>query len=151
MFDPGELRLVLLKLVGDEPRHGYDVIKSLEAITSGGYAPSPGVIYPTLTMLTEIGHASSAEDEEGRKRFTITDEGRAYLDESRETVDKLFVRLATFGDRHQTGDGVTVRRAMMNLRTAAQDRLGRGDEAEQLGQQIAALIDEAAQKIAKLA
>ncbi|WP_256926647.1 PadR family transcriptional regulator [Sphingomonas sp. TZW2008] len=151
MFDPGELRLVLLKLIGEEPRHGYDVIKSLEELTSGGYAPSPGVIYPTLTMLTEIGHVSSAEDGEGRKRFTITDAGRAHLDENGDAVGKLMARLSTFGERHQQGGGMTVRRAMMKLRSAVQDRLDRGKADDQIVQQIAALIDDSAKKIADIA
>ncbi|QNE33316.1 PadR family transcriptional regulator [Sphingomonas sp. NBWT7] len=151
MFDPGELRLVLLKLVGDEPRHGYDVIKSLEELTSGGYAPSPGIIYPTLTMLTETGQLSSAEDGEGRKRFTITDAGRTQLAENGDAVTKLMGRLSTFGERHQQGGGMTVRRAMMKLRSAVQDRLDRGEADDQLVKQIAAVIDDSAKKVAEIA
>src|SRR5690606_25340682 len=55
LFDGGELRLVLLKLIGDQPRHGYDLIREIEDKTGGAYAPSPGVIYPTLTLLADMG------------------------------------------------------------------------------------------------
>ena len=63
MFESGELRLVLLKLIADEPRHGYDLIRAIEELTGGEYAPSPGVIYPTLTLLQDMGLIEEAEGE----------------------------------------------------------------------------------------
>ena len=68
MFEGGELRLVLLKLIADEPRHGYELIKAIEEMTGGEYAPSPGIVYPTLTMLEDMGliaEAKSKDDQEG--------------------------------------------------------------------------------------
>ena len=150
VFDSGELRLVLLKLIADEPRHGYELIKSVEDLTSGGYAPSPGVIYPTLTMLDEIGYVSGEDAGEGRRRFTVTEEGKAHLAENGEQIDKLFGRLATMGEKHQRTDSMPVRRAMSNLKVALQDRLGRGETSDETLLQVAALIDEAAQKIERL-
>src|SRR5215210_3741968 len=76
MFESGELRLVLLKLIADEPRHGYDLIRAIEDLTGGEYAPSPGVIYPTLTLLQDMGLIEEAPVEGARKPFQATDEGR---------------------------------------------------------------------------
>src|SRR5205085_5536627 len=81
MFEGGELRLVLLKLIADEPRHGYDLIRAIEDLTGGEYAPSPGIIYPTLTLLQDMGLIEEAAGEGARKPFQATDEGRAHLEE----------------------------------------------------------------------
>ena len=83
MFDGGELRLVLLALLEGQPRHGYDLIREIEERTGGSYAPSPGVVYPTLTMLDEMGHIDEVKEEGSRKRFAITDAGKAFLAEKR--------------------------------------------------------------------
>src|SRR5690606_33985152 len=79
MFDGGELRLVLLKLIADEPRHGYDLIRRIEELTGGAYAPSPGVIYPTLTLLDEMGQIAAQQSDGAKKLFAITPEGAAEL------------------------------------------------------------------------
>ena len=93
MFESGELRLVLLKLIADEPRHGYDLIRAIEELTGGEYAPSPGVIYPTLTLLQDMGLIEEAEAEGPRKPFQATREGRDHLEEKREEVEALLERL----------------------------------------------------------
>ena len=72
LFDSGELRLVLLKLISDQPRHGYDLIRAIEELTGGAYAPSPGVVYPALSVLQDLGHIEGAEAESSRKAFSIT-------------------------------------------------------------------------------
>ena len=81
MFDTGELRLVLLKLIADQPRHGYDLIRAIEEMTDGAYAPSPGVVYPTLTMLQDMGLIEEQATEGARKAFAATKEGQAHLAE----------------------------------------------------------------------
>ena len=150
MFDGGELRLVLLKLIGDEPRHGYELIRAIEEMTSGAYAPSAGVVYPTLTLLDEMGLTQEQLSDGAKKRFAITDAGRAHLDENRIAVDALLARLAEVGARRERTDAAPVRRAMGNLRQALQDRLGRGDLSEETLHDVVALIDEVAQKIERL-
>ncbi len=150
IFDGAELRLVLLKLISDEPRHGYELIKSIEELTGGGYAPSPGTIYPSLTMLNEIGFVASEEAGDGRRKFTITLEGTAQLGEQAATVERLFGRLAAMSEQTKRTDGAPVRRAMANLKTALQGRLTRGDASEATVHDVAALIDEVAQKIERL-
>jgi len=94
----GELRLIVLALLAEGPRHGYDLIKALEERSSGFYSPSPGVIYPTLTYLEEAGHAGSTA-EGNKKVYTITESGRAYLDENREAADAILARIRWIGDR----------------------------------------------------
>lgn len=96
MFEQGDLKLVILRLLDEKPRHGYEVIKELEERSGGRYTPSPGTVYPTLTMLEEMGYASSSDDA-GRKVFAITDEGRKFLGENQTTVDDVFERLAELG------------------------------------------------------
>lgn len=150
MFDSGELRLVLLKLVADEPRHGYDLIRAIEELTGGAYAPSPGVVYPTLTLLSDMGFIEQAPGEGARKPFTATEAGQAELDANRETVDALIARLSQIGEDRQRGDARSVRRAMGNLRQALIDRLSDGDADEELLHKIVAILDESAQKIERL-
>jgi DNA-binding PadR family transcriptional regulator len=94
----GELRLIVLSLLADGPRHGYDLIKAIEERSNGFYSPSPGVIYPTLTYLEEAGHAISTA-EGNKKIFSITDAGRAYLEENRESADAILARIKWIGER----------------------------------------------------
>jgi DNA-binding PadR family transcriptional regulator len=150
MFDGGELRLVLLKLIGDEPRHGYDLIRAIEELTGGAYAPSPGVVYPTLTLLDEMGLIAEQASEGAKKRFAITAEGRVHLDQNAEQVEMLIARLTQLGAERQRTDGAPIRRAMNNLRTALHDRLTRGAFSDETLHDVAALIDEVAQKIERL-
>lgn len=92
MFNSGALRLVVLGLIAEEPRHGYDIIKALEARFQGAYSPSPGAIYPMLQMLEEADLVTSTT--EGNKRlYAITGTGRAYLDENRAELDKINAQL----------------------------------------------------------
>lgn len=152
MFDGGELRLLLLKLIADEPRHGYELIKAIEALSGGGYAPSPGVVYPTLTLLDEMELIAEQASAGSRKRFAATEAGVAHLAEAAETVAALLARLEAMGAQRARGDGegAPVRRAMHNLRHAVQDRAVRADATPELLHEIAALIDEAAQKVERL-
>jgi len=96
----GDLRLVILALVENEPRHGYDLIKQIEDMTAGFYAPSPGVVYPTLTYLEEAGYVRAQEDG-NKKLYAITDEGKAYLEENRPLIGKIFDKLDAIGERMQ--------------------------------------------------
>jgi len=98
MLAQGDLRLIALALIADAPRHGYEIIKLLEEKTSDWYSPSPGIVYPTLTYLEEAGYVT-ASTEGSKKLYTITDEGRAYLQANRELVDVVLDRLAAFGER----------------------------------------------------
>ena len=143
MFDHGELRLVVLALIAESPRHGYEIIKAIEERLAGSYSPSPGVIYPTLTLLQELGHAT-VDEQDGKKRYTITTEGQRYLADHQAAVDAALARMKEVSTRHGGGPAPQIIRAMENLKLALRLRMGRGPlTAEQL-QTVAALIDAAA-------
>jgi len=93
VFAPGDLRLVLLALIQERPRHGYELIKELEQKFGGGYAPSPGSIYPTLTLLEELGHVRAVTSEGTKRLFEITAEGKAYLRENRAALNSAMARM----------------------------------------------------------
>ena len=150
MFDGGELRLVLLKLIADEPRHGYDLIRQIEELTGGSYAPSPGVIYPTLTMLDDMGLIEAQQSDGAKKLFAITDAGRTELDANSEIVEAAITRLTAVGEETQRTDSASVRRAMGNLRQVLMNRLSDRNLDNAALHDIVALIDEAAQKIERL-
>jgi DNA-binding PadR family transcriptional regulator len=150
MFDSGELRLVLLKLIADEPRHGYDLIRQIEELTGGAYAPSPGVIYPTLTLLDDMGQIAAQQSEGAKKLFAITDAGRTELETHADVVAAAIARLTAVGEETQRTDSTSVRRAMGNLRQVLMDRLSDRDLDKAALHDIVALIDEAAQKIERL-
>ena len=150
MFDGGELKLVLLKLIADAPRHGYDLIREIERMTGGAYAPSPGVVYPTLTLLDEMNLIGEQQSEGAKKRFAATDEGHALLAEQETVVEALFERLAALSAESERTDGGPVRRAMGNLRQVLQQRLVRDAVDDDTLHQIVELIDEVAQKIERL-
>jgi DNA-binding PadR family transcriptional regulator len=98
MLAQGDLRLIALALIAQAPRHGYEIIKLLEEKTADWYSPSPGIVYPTLTYLEEAGYVTAAV-EGSKKLYTITAEGRAYLQSNRKLVDVILERLATVGER----------------------------------------------------
>ena len=149
MFDGSELRLILLKLIEEQPRHGYDLIREIEERSGGAYAPSPGVIYPTLTLLDDMGQVEAKADGT-RKAFAITEAGSAELKEKAEEVEALFQRLAELGEHQARTSGGPIRRAMGNLRAVLQERLGGSEVDPETLHQVADILDEAARKIERL-
>ena len=148
IFDQGDLRFVILKLISEAPRHGYEIIKAIEDKVGGAYSPSPGVIYPTLTLLEELGYVTVENAEGGKKLYRITDAGAAALDEKKAVVEGIFRRMADLHDRFD-GPSPRIARAMQNLGSAIATRMRSGPvNAEQLDALIAA-IDEAAGKVEK--
>lgn len=150
MFESGELRLVLLKLIADEPRHGYDLIRAIEDLTGGEYAPSPGVVYPTLTLLQDMGLIEEAPGEGPRKPFQVTDEGRAHLEEKADEVEALFDRLREFAPKESHHGGATIGRGIQNLMAAVRNRVSRVGWDEELTHEITSILDDAAQRIERL-
>ena len=150
VFAPGDLKLLLLALIAEQPCHGYDLIRRIESLFDGAYSPSPGVIYPTLTLLDDMGQIAAADSEGAKKLFAITPEGQAELDANAALVDELLARLAEVGDEQQRTDSASVRRAMGNLRAVLMNRLRDRELDEATLHEIVARIDEAAQKIERL-
>jgi DNA-binding PadR family transcriptional regulator len=127
MLAQGDLRLIALALIAEQPRHGYEIIKVLEERTAGWYSPSPGIVYPTLTYLEETGYVAG-KAEGAKKLYTITEEGRAYLEENRDFVDAVLERLSAIGERvsrmrRRFGDDEEDRRGLPPLVRAAIDNL----------------------------
>ncbi|MDQ0250339.1 DNA-binding PadR family transcriptional regulator [Sphingomonas kyeonggiensis] len=150
MFDGTELRLILLKLIEEQPRHGYDLIREIEERSGGAYAPSPGVVYPTLSMLDEMGLIEEAKTEGAKKQFAITVDGTAHLAERAEEVEALFERLKQLASMRERSDGGPIRRAMGNLRTVLQERLAAEGVGADMLHDVAEILDEAARKIERL-
>ena len=150
VFEAGELRLVLLKLIEDQPRHGYDLIRAIEEMTHGTYAPSPGIVYPTLTMLQDMGLIEEAKGEGSRKAFEITAEGKEHIAENAEQIEALLIRLKELGSDERKAGGAPIKRAVGNLLSALWHRATREDSDEGTMHKIAAILDEAAQKIEQL-
>jgi DNA-binding PadR family transcriptional regulator len=146
-FDHGDLRLLILQLIAEKPRHGYELIKDIEERLAGAYSPSPGVVYPTLTMLEELGHATVDQSEGSNKKlYAITEEGRAHLAANQDTVNAILARMAEAGAAQGGGPAPQILRAMENLRMALRLRMARGPLSEEQVRRIAAVLDEAASK-----
>ena len=151
-----DLQLVILALLAEKPAHGYELIKIIEERSEGFYTPSPGVIYPALTYLEEVGNASVAQDG-GRKLYSITPQGEAYLAEQRGTADAILQALSRIGRRmdevREAFAGVSdldadasdeLHRARHNLKRALRSKYG-SDPAE--ARRIAAILERAASEI----
>ncbi|MEO6580308.1 MAG: PadR family transcriptional regulator [Sphingomicrobium sp.] len=150
MFEGGELRLVLLKLIADEPRHGYQLIKAIEDMTGGEYAPSPGIVYPTLSMLEDIGYVAESHSPDSKRTFEVTDEGRAHLDENNDEVEKLLGRLAGMDNRGGGEQRPEIGRAVGNMMHALKNRVARDGWNDSLLNEVVDILDEAAKKIERL-
>ena len=153
VFGHGGLRLVLLQLIADKPRHGYELIKEIGDRLGGSYSPSPGVIYPTLTLLEELGYTSMAptvlEGGGGRKLYSITDAGQAYLAENRVEADVLLARMA-HADTPHPGRPPQVVRALENFKLAARMRLGGAPLTDEQAHAFAQILDNAAQQLERI-
>ena len=161
MLAQGDLRLIALALIAEQPRHGYEIIKLLDEKTSGWYSPSPGIVYPTLTYLEEAGYVTAQADG-AKKLYSITDEGRAHLDENRDFVDAVLERMSAVGEkvtamrrrfgRDERDDDEQhalprlVRAALENLREVAAKQIGENADAET---KIVEVLARAAQEMRK--
>jgi DNA-binding PadR family transcriptional regulator len=147
LFDYGELRFLLLAMIAERPRHGYELIKMIEERFGGSYTPSPGVIYPTLSWLDDMGYARIDAEEAGRKRYRITAEGEAFLVANRAAVDELMARTGPAGADGTASVPAPIVRAMENLKLAMRLRFRRGPIDQTAAETIAAALDAAAQTV----
>lgn len=145
-FEHGDLRFVVLAMLAEQPRHGYELMKELEERTGGAYRPSPGVVYPTLALLEDEGLIRQSEAPEGgRKLFEITDAGKAEVERNRPMIDAVLSRME--GVSRQAGPGrPRLARAMANLGMALKNRMSRDITPEQLDR-IVSMIDDTAAAI----
>jgi DNA-binding PadR family transcriptional regulator len=145
-FDQGDLRYIILQLIADKPRHGYEIMKAIEEQLGGMYSPSPGVVYPTLTLLEELGYVA-VTPVGSKKEYAITAEGRAFLEDNRAVVDAIFARMTAAGRAYGSGPAPEIRRAMHNLKLALAVRLGKGPLTAAQVSAITATLDRTAAEI----
>ena len=148
LFGHGDLRIVILKLIADKPRHGYEIIKAIEEQVGGAYSPSPGVVYPTLALLEKLGYAIVTAAGT-KKQHSISPQGLAFLEASGPMLDSLLTRMSAAAQAHGRGQGPQILRAMENLKLALRLRLAAGPLSAQQTDAIAAAIDAAAGTVEK--
>jgi DNA-binding PadR family transcriptional regulator len=147
VFGHGDLRLVILALIAEKPRHGYDLIRAIEEKFGGAYAPSPGAVYPTLTLLEEQDHIrGEVSPGSTKKLYTITSEGEAFLAQNRDAVDGVMARMdlaANAFASHSTPE--MVREAYHTLKHALHMRRGPWTQAE--AERVRTIMEKAARDI----
>jgi len=146
VFEHGDLRLVIMAMLREKPRYGYEIIKDLEERVGGGYSPSPGVVYPTLTLLEEVGHATVSDEAGGRRLYTLSAEGLAFLETNRTQVEAILARIAE-ASASRRGPSPSVLRAMENLGSALRHRLRGRPASDDHIRVIVAAIDAAAKAV----
>lgn len=149
-FDNGVLRLVVLALIAEQPRHGYEIIKEIEDRTGGAYAPSAGVIYPTLTLLEETGQIEVASSEGNKKLYAVTGAGRATIEENRATIDAVLARFAEAGSDRRHERDPRLFRAVENMRLAMRLKMQSAALTPEQIDALADLLDETARKIEQI-
>jgi DNA-binding PadR family transcriptional regulator len=150
LFDAGDIKLVILKLLSEEPSYGYQLMKTMEQRLAGGYTPSAGVIYPTLTMLEEEGLISASTSEGNKKVYSTTRQGQEFLEAHKQRIGELFMRLEEAGEEFRRGRSPELMKAFMNLRGAIWARLARGNATPEQIQRLAEIVHRTAKEIDEL-
>lgn len=145
VFDRGDLKYMILKLLSRKPMHGYEVMRELEEESGGCYSASPGSVYPTLQMLEDQGYVV-CEEQEGKKVYTITNEGREFLHENGDLVDDILDRVSDFTDRFFRTEMKDVSRSFKKLAEVTFERSVRWANPEDL-EKIKAILDRATREI----
>jgi DNA-binding PadR family transcriptional regulator len=149
LFDAGDIKLVILRLLSEEPSYGYQLMKTMEQRLEGGYTPSAGVIYPTLTMLEEEGLITSSS-EGNKKVYSVTPQGLEFLEANKQRIGELFMRLEEAGEEFKRGRSPEMMKAFMNLRGAIWARLARGNATPEQIQKLSEIVHRAAKEIDEL-
>ena len=153
IFGSGELRLTLLMLIGDEPRHGYELIKAIGEITGGNYEPSPGAVYPTLQLLADEGsirEAAPRKGDEAKRAFEITQSGTDELAEREEEIAAIVHKLTAMSGDEERHRAPELFRAMGNLAGVLKNKYRAGGFKDGDIEEIVDIIDEAAKRIERL-
>ena len=147
IFDHGEVRYVIVALLAKKASYGYELIKDIEDLLSGAYSPSPGLVYPTLTMLEEMGFATSETGTGGKKLYSLTTEGKEFHKENKALIDSIFARMARTADLHGRAESPQIVRAIQNLRLTLKLKSSEKKLTDAQIRAIADALDEAARKI----
>jgi DNA-binding PadR family transcriptional regulator len=147
MFEQGDLKYVILQLLAEKPRHGYEIMKELEDKSGGSYAPSAGTVYPTLQLLEDMGYASVAMEEGGKKVYSITDEGRKYLEQNKSSVDDIFERIADIGASFINDAVMDINRSFSGVASATYAPVTSYYKDKGLSEAVRSILDRAAEEI----
>lgn len=148
LFEAGRMKLLVLHLIQQSPKHGYEIIKEISDLVGDGYTPSAGTIYPTLTSLEEMNLINLLDVE--RKQYQITEFGKAYLTEQQDKLNELLEKLRLRREIHGNDELIEIHRAMENLKTALRLKLNSAGFQQEQIYQIAEKIDQAAVAIGRL-
>lgn len=149
-FEHGTLRLIILALIAEQPRHGYEIIKELEERTAGLYAPSAGVIYPTLTLLEETGDIQVKATDGAKKLYEVTDAGRATIESNRRAIDAVFARFDAIKSAARPERDPRITRAIDNFRTALAMKARSGNLSAEQVAALTKLLDDTARQIEEI-
>lgn len=147
MLDAGDIRLLMLHFIAQGTAHGYELIKSIEDLSKGEYTPSPGIIYPNLSLLEEMDFIRVTDPQAGRKAFSLTSEGERQLRQNQEAVLLIISRLSSLAVLVNNRSIPEVERAIHNMKMALHTRLSQTSLSQQTLHQIIDALDEAAKKI----
>jgi DNA-binding PadR family transcriptional regulator len=147
MFEQGDLKYVILRLLSEKPRHGYEIIKELEERFGGAYAPSAGTVYPTLALLEDLGYASVAPEEGGKKVYAITPAGEKYLEENKSAVEDIFERIQDFGTSFLSESMMEVNRAFGRLARATYTTVPWQSGDKTIASELKSILERAADEI----
>ena len=149
LFGHGDIRYVLLALLAEKPTYGYELIKAIEERVQGAYAPSPGIVYPTLAALEELGYATSETNSEGKNLYSVTPQGKAFLKLNKPILEKIFARMSHAAERHKRTENPQLVRAIENLKLALKLKSGSSELSDGQIRSIAGILDRAAEEIEK--
>jgi len=147
IFEHGDMRYVILALLSEKPSYGYELIKAVEEHLNGAYSPSPGLVYPILTMLEEMGYATSESGDGGKRFYSLTTQGKNYLKVNQSIVDAIFGRMAHAAALHRRTEAPPIVRAIQNLRLTLKLKSSAKELTDKQIRAIADALDEAARKI----
>lgn len=150
MLESGDLKLLALYLLNQQPAHGYDIIKSVGDLVGGDYSPSPGTVYPTLSLLEDMGYAAVQTQAGGRKQYSITPEGQAHAQEQSAAIQQVLSKLAQLRERSAARRVPDLQRAMENLKTSLRMGFANGEADAERVRKAADIIDRAAAEISRL-
>jgi DNA-binding PadR family transcriptional regulator len=151
MFEQGDLKYVVLQLLAEKPRHGYEIIKELEERFGGAYAPSAGTVYPTLSLLEDLGYASVSPEEGGKKVYSITPEGTKYLEDNKSAVEDIFERISDFGSSILSESMMDVNKAFGRVVRATYTTVPWQSGDKSVAGEIKRILEQAAAEIEQLA
>ena len=150
LFEAGRMKLLVLHLIQQSPKHGYEIIKEISDLVGGGYSPSAGTIYPTLNWLEDMSFVTVENTESDRKQYHITQIGTEHLQQQQGVTQELLEKLNTRREIHNNDQLLDIHRAMENLKTSLRLKLKAQDFRPEQIRQMAEKIDQAAVEITRL-